>query len=383
MRVAHVTSGLGGGGAESQLLDLARLLRSKGFDQLVISLLPGGVFADRLQAAGIRVETAGLTSAWEAPRSAIALRRRLNAFRPHVIHGWMYHGNAMASLASAMTSRAKRVLWCLHAVEMDFSDYPLGTRAAVIAGAALSRLPGAVVANSEMTMAYHQGLGFRPRRWQIVHNGTDTERFIPDEAARASLRSELGLPVTAPLIGFYQRYHPVKDHSMFFAMANSVAQRNPDVHFILAGHNINYQNTQLIAQIPGGALARRVHFLGLRSDMERLNAALDLAVVTSRSPESFSNATAEAMSAGVPCVVTEAGFLPELVADTGATVPIGNADLFAEAVLRLLGQPSEEFRELGHRARQRIVDSFSLQGMGDQYIGLYGDLASSSTVLDK
>ena len=124
----------------------------------------------------------------------------------------------------------------------------------------------------------------------------------------------------------------------------------------------------------GPRLTGRVHLLGVRHDMPRLDAALDVAAVTSVSGESFCLSAAEAMSCGVPCVVTDLTFLPALVGDTGIVVPQRSPTRFADGVLQVLrGDPAAQ-RQKGVEARHRIVANFSLDAMVAGYERLYADL---------
>ena len=105
--------------------------------------------------------------------------------------------------------------------------------------------------------------------------------------------------------------------------------------------------------------------------MPRLNAALDVACVSSASGESFSLSAAEAMSCEVPCVVTDLTFLPTLVGDTGRVVPVRDPVAMASEVRALLELPVEALRALGARARERIVEKFSLRAMVAEYEQIY------------
>jgi glycosyltransferase involved in cell wall biosynthesis len=80
------------------------------------------------------------------------------------------------------------------------------------------------------------------------------------------------------------------------------------------------------------------------------------------------------MACEVPCVVTELTFLPTLVGDTGRVVPTRAPDAFALALRELLEAGSEELRQLGTRARERIASQFSLASMVAGYEAIYREL---------
>jgi len=109
MRVTFVTSGLETGGAESVLLRLLPAMRAFGVESAVVSLRSVGTVGPLLQARSISVLALGMP----APASVLfglrRLAREVRAWRPTLIHGWMYHGNLAAT---AVASRARLpVVW--------------------------------------------------------------------------------------------------------------------------------------------------------------------------------------------------------------------------------------------------------------------------------
>ena len=97
---------------------------------------------------------------------------------------------------------------------------------------------------------------------------------------------------------------------------------------------------------------------GGRSDVSKVHNAFDLEVSSSAWGEGFSNAIAEAMATGVPCVVTDVGDSSAVVGDTGWVCPPGRPDELASAIVAALARPDELARR-GVLARQRIVEQFS------------------------
>src|SRR3989337_796961 len=113
---------------------------------------------------------------------------------------------------------------------------------------------------------------------QVIPNGIDLSVFRPDAQARAAVRQELGLRPEAMLMGMAARYHPQKDHRNFIEAARKIRDRNPDVRFLLCGTQVTPENGELQRMIAAAGLGDRVHLLGVRDDMPRIMASLDLAV---------------------------------------------------------------------------------------------------------
>ena len=104
--------------------------------------------------------------------------------------------------------------------------------------------------------------------------------------------------------------------------------------------------------------------------MPQITAALDIASSSSYG-EGFSNTIGEAMSCGVPCVVTDVGDSAWIVGDTGKVVPPCDPAALATALRELIEIGAEARRTLSKQARQRIVENFSLESVVRQYEDLY------------
>jgi glycosyltransferase involved in cell wall biosynthesis len=338
-------------------------------------MLDDGVLLENFRQEGITVHSLGMTRSKFNLKALGRFRAILRTERPAVLQSWMYHANLLAFFSLVCIRPQPRIIWSLHAADLDLTCLSPLTRLTIKLGAWLSPYAAAVVANAQTTYDYHTALGYRARKWSIIHNGVDTKRFAPDFRARADVFDELALPPTANLVGFFARWDPLKDHATFFRAAARVAAIDTSMHFVLAGPGITPDNIELcrLLNSAGPALADRVHLLGRRLDMPRLNAALSIAVFTS-TRESFGLAAAEAMATGVPCVVTDLTFLPTLLGDTGVVVSSGDADGVASAISFILKLTEEERRELGARARSRIEVYFGLDAMIAQYMALYEQL---------
>jgi glycosyltransferase involved in cell wall biosynthesis len=309
--------------------------------------------------------------------SALALWRLVRLIQretPDVIQTWLYHAD-LAGLIAGRLARSRRVVWNLRASNMDMSYYARLSGWTVRGCAALSGWPAAVIVNSEAGQAFHIRRGYHPRRWSLIPNGIDTNRFAPDAEARLSVRRELGLREDAILIGFIARYDAMKDHATFLRAASLYGGNAPGAHFLLAGEQITADNLPLVAAIAEAGLSGRVHLLGRRGDIPRLTAALDLATSSSMS-EGFPNVLAEAMACDVPCVVTAAGDSAKIVGEHGIVVPVRDPQALADGWQTILGSEPERRQAIGRAAREHICRHYSLIQMIQQYESLYASLVA-------
>jgi glycosyltransferase involved in cell wall biosynthesis len=367
IKVMFVITGLATGGAENMLLKMCARLDRDRFVPSVVSLWDKGVVGPKIEALQVPVHALGIHPRRPSPAGLLRLRRLVAQQQPDVLQGWMYHGNLAASLAR----RGKPALWGIRQSLYDLAKERWLTRWVIRLSAYTSRSASAIVYNSRVSAGQHQAMGFHAAATQIIPNGFDVDAYRPDEAARHEVRRELGLSANALLIGLIARYHPMKDHVNFLKAAAQLQLPGRDVNFVLAGRGADRDNDLLLRALHELRLDKRTFLLGEREDVARLTAALDIATSASAWGEGFANAIGEAMSCAVPCVVTDVGDSAWIVGDTGKVVPMRDAAALAGAWRDLI-EPGIEVRQtLGRRARQRVVDNFSLPAVVKQYEDLY------------
>jgi glycosyltransferase involved in cell wall biosynthesis len=376
LKIAHVATGLGVGGAEMALLNLLSCLDRQTFECEVFSLSSEAPLAERLRALGVPVHILGMKPGLPDPRGYLRLVRGLRRFRPDLIQTWMYHADLLGGLAAPLVGKPP-VVWGLHLTLDEMSAVKAATRLVIRFNAHLSsRLPTAIVCCAEAARQTHTAIGYDATRMRVIPNGFDLHRFAPDPPARTRLRAELGLPAATPLIGMAARFHPFKDHRNFFQAAAILHALRPEVHFVLWGKDITMENPDLAAWVRAAGLESVTHLLGLRSDAPSLTAALDLATLSSLG-EAFPTVLGEAMACGVPCVSTDVGDAALLLGETGRVVPRRDPQALAQAWAEMLSLSAAQRRALGRAARQRLAERYSLEQMTRAYARLYADIIES------
>ena len=152
----------------------------------------------------------------------------------------------------------------------------------------------------------------------------------------------------------------------------------PTVHFVLVGWKVDSNNGDLTARIESNHLTDRFHLLGLRQDINRITAGLDVACSSSAYGEGSSNAVAEAMACGVPCVATNVGDSALLVAKAGKIVAPRDPDALARGCREIILMTPRQRERLGVYARQRVLERFSIPSIVARYERLYEALAPAS-----
>ena len=372
IKIVHLITELNTGGAEQMLYKLVTRVDRRAFVPLVVSMTDRGPIGAKLAREGVPVLELGMRLGRPGPSGLLKLCRLLRKQDPDVLQTWLYHADLLG-LLSGKVSAVKRIVWGIRCSDMDLRNYSPLTALTVWCNARLSCFPDAILVNSEKGKEVHENRGYSTRRMTVLPNGFDIERFRPDETAREWLLARLGLTHQATLIGFVARFDPMKDHATFFRAASALAAEKDSVHFILAGDGMVASNAQ-VSKLMDSRIRDKVHLLGRRDDVPRLLAAMDVATSASAYGEGFSNAVAEAMACGVPCVVTDVGDAGWIVGDTGMVVPPGSPDLLAKAWSRLLGMDRDQRKRLGERARARVAENFEISAVVRRFEDFYRGL---------
>jgi len=190
----------------------------------------------------------------------------------------------------------------------------------------------------------------------VIHEGVDAGRFRPDPAAAAAVRRRLGLG-EGPVILGVGALEPEKGYATLVAAVGALAPPRPVLLLVGTGS----QRDALAAEAAGVEVDLR---LPGNLDAAELAGAYAAATVFAHPSgmEAFGLSVAEAMAAACPVVAAHAGSLPEVVGDAGVLFPLDDGAALTGALRRLL-EDEEERREIGHRARARMLERFPLDRM--------------------
>ena len=378
VKVMHVITSLDVGGAETILARLVAADQEGSVTHTVVSLKPGGALRGSLEATGNPVLDLGIGRKLSALSGLARLTKLIKTTQPDIVHSWLYHADLLATLAVALSGRrnATRLLWGVRCSDMDMLRYARSNRYILKMLASLSSRTDLVLCNSNAGRVAHERLGYRPPRWLVIPNGLDVDRFAPRPDERATVRSELGLEEASFVVGMCARVDPMKDHDNFVKAAAMFVETAPEARFALIGAGTNEQGSALDRAIGESGIAERFVRLGLRQDLCRLHAALDIATLSSAFGEGFPNVLAEAMACGVPCVATDVGDSASIVGDTGLIVPPHDATALAAAWERLRNEGRGGRAARGAAARRRVESRYALATMIEAYRGLYSELAT-------
>jgi glycosyltransferase involved in cell wall biosynthesis len=367
--VVYVVASMITGGTQTHLLQVFRFLDRRRFTPHLFCLRDAGDLLDAARALGVPVATFGMRGTPSSPRDLVGLARmvaRLRGLRPAVVHAYLLRGNFYGAVA-ARVARVPVVVTSkrgLHA--------PAGA-AERIAVTVSNRLSDVITGNSEQVLTFTREVeapGAAPL--EMIPSGIDVERFDP---ARHRPVDEAWAEGPGPVIGSITTFKPRKGYRTLFEALARLAPRFPDVRLVVAGESRLDGEAAPLARRLG--ISDRLVLLGLREDVPRLLASVDLFVLPSET-EGMSNALLEAMAMARPVIATAVSGNAEVVEDgrSGLLVPVGDAVALEAAVARLLRDPGMR-RALGRAARRRVVDEYSAPAMVRRMEDLYARLLTA------
>jgi len=348
------------GGAERQLVILAKGLQQKGHEVSVAVFYAGGALERELHRDGIRVIDLHKTGRWGVLSFFRLLVKVIRVDRFETVYGFLNTANILTICLKPFFPKVRMVMG-ERASNVDFGQYGLLHILSYRIECWLSRFANLIICNSNAGLDFAAKNGFPGERLIIIPNGIDTVRFKPDAEARKKVRQEWGIAESEILIGLAARIDPMKDHATFLRAAALLAKKRVDVRFVCVGDDSAPSASSLNQLARELGLEGCLIWAGLRHDMPSVYCAFDIAVSSSIT-EGFSNTIAEAMSCGVPCVVTDVGDSAWIVGDSGIVVGKGNPESLYAGLLNMIERESNS----GKEARSSIEERFSINTMIDR-----------------
>ncbi|MBO0663033.1 glycosyltransferase [Jiella sp. MQZ9-1] len=355
-----------------------RHLETASYASSVLSLLPFGALRSQIAKTCADVYSIEMSrKPW--PSDLYQLGRVMGRIKPDVIHGWMYHGNLAATLGSLVCRALAPVIWSVHHSIADITDETPANRRLIQLSGRISSGTSAIVYCSRVAAEQHEAIGFDPRRTLVIPNGIDCNEFQIDASASARLRTELAIPTGRTIVGHVSRFHPMKDQANLVRALARLIGEGYDIQGVFVGEGHIDGTVRTLARELG--IDQRITTIGPRADVSDYLAGFDLFALSSAWGESFSLATAEAMSCGVPAVVTGLGDCGQLVGKTGLVVPPRDTEALARGIASLVDLSQDERHSLGLSARRRVEQHFSIDNYVARHLELYQRVveAQSST----
>jgi glycosyltransferase involved in cell wall biosynthesis len=368
VRVHALIDGLGCGGAELLLAELAAVAPAAGIELTVATLAPelagDNPAADRLRRAGVEptfLSISGLVN----PRGVGVLRRHLRSVAPDVLHTHLGYADFLGGIAGR--SLGLPVVSTVHGTDWG-GDLRARTKDRLMALARRHCAERVIAVSAAAREVYLRTGWDRPERLVTVHNGIAG----PGSAvSRDSARAALGLGADDQVLMMISRLRPEKAHDVAIAALERLTGDFPRTRLVIVGNGPEEERIAALA----APLGDRVVMAGYHEEVFSVLPAADVLLHPSRH-EAFPTTLLEALAAGVPVIASDVGGIPEIVRDgeTGLLIAAPpDPEVLSAAVAGLLGDTGRR-AAMAERGRATFAEAYSAAAWAERLAALYADV---------
>jgi len=347
-KILLVITGLGMGGAENQVVNLADKFAEKGFDVTIAYMLEPVMVEPKNK--NVKLVWLGATKSPFGILTALKnLVKLIRENKPDVVHSHMFHANILARVARIFAP-VPMLVSTAHSNNEGGKIRMLAYRLTNFLSDVFTNVSIDAVRTFEEKKAVGKG------KMLAVGNGIDVAYFKFSSDARMKIRNELGLAEKKVFIAI-GRFHEAKDYPNLIDAFAKVVSSNDNCHLLIVGDGeLRSVIEEKIAQLD---LQRSVTLLGVRKDIPDLLSTSDVFVLSS-AWEGFGLVVAEAMSCERIVIGTDSGGVANIIAQYGYVVPARDPDSLAQGMQKALALSEVGASELGQKARQRIIQILSM-----------------------
>ncbi len=305
MKIQFVVSGLGIGGAERQVVLLAREFSRQGHSVSIYTLNDLLIRSDELAGSSVEV-VADQKRMRLDPAVLLRLRRHINAWKPDVIHSFLFDADLYSRIAAIGLG--------LPVIGSERSNAYRQKPIRRLAYWLTRNLTEGIVANSHAGASFAAAMHRLPRdRVHVIYNGIDLTEIDARLATASTAAHQIWPGNELKRVCVVGSIRPPKDYPLALRTAREAVDRDPSLRFICIGDAQFDDPTDFTAgdykatvmrEFERLGLKDHVAFVGRRHDVPELMSSCDALLVTS-AREGFPNVVLEAMACGTPVASTD------------------------------------------------------------------------------
>lgn len=368
--IIYIISGIGTGGAEQMLgkilteFNATKLLNTKAIIVLTRNDFELSIF----NSLGIDIFYFNFRNILLLPFNLVKLILLIKKLNPDIVQTWMYHADLFGGICSRIAG-VKNVIWGIRNSFISSNYMSKTTQFVVKVCVRLSYfIPKYILCNSIQSMKDHENAGYDCNKFKFIPNGFDINNF--NGTSSFNLRNHLNLDDNSILIGNVGRYHLQKNQIGFLKCAKLLHEIRPDIHFVMAGTNVDYNNELITEYIQEFDLSNNVHLLGIRKDLELILPNFNF-LLSSSLGEAFPNIIGESMLSKVICICTDVGDCREIIGPYGLITKDSSPESMKDAIMCALNFESEYLKSMGTNARNRIIANYNIEKICNDYLSFY------------
>ncbi|WP_288986642.1 glycosyltransferase [uncultured Pseudoalteromonas sp.] len=357
IKIVYVITGLGMGGAETQVCNLADEFSKLGNTVTIIYLTGNRVVTPN--DPNINLVPLNMNKSVVSPIKAfIQFVKLINSIKPDVVHSHMVHANLFTRIA--------RIFSTIPLLISTAHSSNEGGKLRMLVYRLTDKLADITTnVGQESVNAFIVAKAAPKGRIISMPNGINTERFKSGLEAKLSMRATLKVEPQQKLVLAVGRNDPAKDYPN---MLEAISKLPFDLNFKLFIVGLGVE--QLQPKVDKLDISDRVILLGLRKDVDQLMAAADILLMSSEW-EGLPIVIGEAMASECNIVTTDAGGCKEWLTNAEKPVPIKNPQALSNALAVKLALSNNELSAIGKNNREHIIKHFSLDGIVAKWQSIY------------
>jgi glycosyltransferase involved in cell wall biosynthesis len=360
VKILYVVTGLGPGGAEKIVCNLADKMYEKGCEIKIVYFY--GNIVSKPFYHDIEITKINLENIFNFPKFFIRFSKFIKSYDPDVIHSHMVHANLFTRFVRLYTPIKKLICTAHNSNE--------GGKCRMFLYRISHRLSDITTNVSyEATKAFENKKAVPIGGMKTIYNGIDIEKFKFIPEARNIFLNEFNIDKKTKILLAVGRLNEQKDYPNLLN-AIYLLKKNTNIKFKLfivgEGHLYN-EIQELIYRLN---LHNDIFMLGRRNDIPYLMSAADLFILSSKW-EGFGLVVGEAMACKCLVIATDCGGVAEVVGNPKFLVPPSNSYKLYEKITYFLNLNFSNIELLKYNNRQRIVENFSFNKILNEWEIIY------------
>lgn len=358
MKLLFVITGLGMGGAENQVVNLADKLSNKGYDVCISYILEPEIVIPKSKNIKL-IWLGGDKTLSGMIKAYFNLVKLIKTFKPSIVHSHMFHANIITRFTKILTNIPK-LICTAHNKNEGGKIRMFLYRCTNFLGDFFTNV------SQEAVQTFEEKNAVKKNQMIAMHNGIDTNKFLFNQESRDILRKELKIENKKVFISI-GRFDEAKDYPNLLNAFSIFYKKYKDIHLLIIGDG--NLKTSIESMIINLNIEESVTLLGIRKDVEKFLSASDIFVLSS-AWEGFGLVVAEAMACERIVVATDCGGVREVIDNCGFLIEPKNSEFLAETMQKAYFLNEKSAINIGNKARKRILEKYSL----DNVVSLWEDI---------
>ncbi len=368
IRILHIISGLGDGGAEANLYNF--ICHTKSEINYVISLKDKGKYGPLLENKGIKVFYINFSNRISFLKKFISLYKLIKKLKPDIVQTWLYHADLIGGCA-AYLAKSKNIIWGIHHTSLESRFNKKSIILISKLNSFLSNIiPKKIVVCAEKSMNEHIKKGFNKNKFIVIRNGLDLNKFKSSESMRRKYREKIKINQSELLLGTVARFNPIKDIPTLIKVIKKLKSSGLNFKYLFVGENMDLDNKTLVNMIEKSNLKDTIKLIGQEESISSVMNAIDLHILSSKS-EAFPMVILESLACGTPSISTNVGDVSRIIKNKKFLVDKENYLSLYNAINEFLNLELEEKEKISKEGIDHIKFNFSIEKMTKEYLKVY------------